>query len=74
MTKRHVCSWQHQSTSEKIMGTEETPNGVYFFVAKVSHWAIKCPCLYFWHYAALIRQTGHKYPASQKSLANMLGL
>ena len=60
MTMRHVCLWQHQSTSEKIMGIEETPDGVYFFVAKVSHWARKCPCLNCWHYAVLIRQAGHK--------------
>ena len=23
MTMRHACSWQHQSTSEKMMGIEE---------------------------------------------------
>ncbi|KAL6033625.1 hypothetical protein STEG23_018568, partial [Scotinomys teguina] len=31
---RHVCSWQHQSTSEKMMGTEEIPYGVYFHCGK----------------------------------------
>ncbi|EGW14499.1 hypothetical protein I79_023484 [Cricetulus griseus] len=34
MIVRHVCSWQHQFTSEKMMGIEETPYGVSFIVAK----------------------------------------
>ena len=34
MAMRHVCFWQHQSSSEKIMGIKETPHGVYFICGK----------------------------------------
>ena len=34
MTMRHVCSWQHQFTLEKIMVIKETPQGVYFLCDK----------------------------------------
>ena len=33
MTKRHVWSWQHQSTSEKIMGIKKLYTEFAFFVA-----------------------------------------
>lgn len=35
---RYVCSWQHQSTSKKMMGIEEPPYGVCFKCGKPSHW------------------------------------
>ena len=34
---RHVCSWQHQSTSKKINDIKETPPGIYFCMAKISY-------------------------------------
>ena len=43
MTMRHVCSWQHQSTSEKIMGIKETPHGVYFLCGKSKPLGKKMP-------------------------------
>ena len=39
----HVCSWQHQSTSEKIMDIEETPHGVYFLCDKSKPLGKKMP-------------------------------
>lgn len=36
MTMRHVCFWQHQFTSIKIMGIKEIPYGLYFLCGKVS--------------------------------------
>ena len=43
MTMRHVCSWQHQSTSEKKMGIEETPHGVYILFSKIKLLGKKIP-------------------------------
>lgn len=40
MIVRQVCSWKHLFTSEKIMGTEETPYGVCFSYAL---WVKKWP-------------------------------
>ena len=40
---RHVCPWQHQSTSEKIMDIEETPYGVYFLCGKSKPLGKKMP-------------------------------
>ena len=85
---RHVCSKQHQSTSEKLMGIKETLHGVYLLCGKSKSLGNKGPCLDCWQYIALIGQAGHKrkclpnivknspseYPASQKSLSAMLGL
>ncbi|KAL6089721.1 hypothetical protein STEG23_029713, partial [Scotinomys teguina] len=38
---RNVYSWQHQSTSEKMMGIEETSYEICFHCGIVSHWAKK---------------------------------
>ena len=34
MTVRHICSWQHQSTSENMMSIKEPPYGVCFLCGK----------------------------------------
>ena len=41
MTMRHICSWKHQFTSEKIMSIGETPYEICFHCDKISHWAKK---------------------------------
>ena len=89
MTMRHVCSWQHQSTSEKIMGIEETPHGVYFLCGKSKPLGKKMPVPRLLTLCCLDKQDTKEsdyqivktrmegpseYPASQKSLSDMLGL
>ena len=46
MLVRHVCSWQHQCTSEKMMGTKETLYEVCFYCGEVNHGQINCSCLW----------------------------
>ena len=58
MTMRHVCSWQYPSTLEKMMGTEETPHGVYFHCVQCEPLVNKVPLPQ--QSTILIRQAGHK--------------
>lgn len=90
MRMRHICSWQHQATSEKMMGIRETPYWVCFYCGKASCWARNCPHLVCWQ--LLSNWTSRtqkkvtakfcqdkvgqyfKIPAPQKSLSEVVGL
>ena len=43
MTMRQVCSWQHQSTSEKMMGIKDHPYGVCFHLWQIQPLGEKLP-------------------------------
>ena len=42
MTMKHAC-WQHESTSEKMIDSEETPHRVYFLCGKSKPLGKKVP-------------------------------
>lgn len=42
------ASWQHKSTSEKMIGSEKTPHEAYFLWDKESHWASTAESMLFY--------------------------
>ena len=65
---RLVCSWQRQSTSKKIMGTEETPHGVYFLCGKSKPLGKKMPSASTADIVLIqLDKQDTKYPASQNT-------